>query len=251
MEPQVLLSLASAAPDPEARQEAAKALREMPGGTDKLYQPIQDALRGGRYDEVVQLIGSDTPFLRDDVNLYWWRGAARHSLKQYRDALADLDQAIALTDCDALVHRIRADVLANLNRLPEALAAAEKAAEIEPGEADNHFLVGWWAYRTNELEKSVAADRRALELDPKLPMAEFNLGLALLASGQSAEATDAYNRGIVLCAELDQQTALANLDGAWRDLDATVLERPQFAARAEEAKSRLEEAREARLHLNQ
>jgi HEAT repeat protein len=248
---QVLFLLARTAPDIKVRQEAAKALREIPGGEDRLYHPIREALIGGRFEEVTQLIGSDKPFLPDDSNLYWWRGLARYSLKRYQDALLDLDQAIFLADCDAKVHRTRSEVLADLNRLPEALGAAEKAAGIAPEEADNHFLVGWWAYRANELEKSITASRRALELNPKQPMAEFNLGLALLASGQSPEDIDAYSRGMVLCADLDQETALATLDGASGDLDALILERPQLTARAEESKSRLKRAREARLPPSQ
>jgi HEAT repeat protein len=260
---EVLCPIVRSALDLRSREEAARVLEKIPGGMDRLYQPIKDALIASHYEEVIKLVGSETPFLPNDANLYWWRAVAKLSLKRYGDALSDLDRTIvrcreAATrfhieppDCSDLVHRTRAEVLADLNRLPEALAAAEKAAEIEPEEADNHFLVGWLAYRTNELGKSVAAGRSTLELDPKRPMAEFNLGLALLASGQSPEDIDAYNRGIFLCAELDQETAMVNLDGASGDLDALILERPQLTAGAEEARTQLKRAREARLHPSQ
>ena len=245
---QVLGSLARIAPDLKVRQEAAAALREFPDGEDKLYQPVRDALTHDQSEEVIQLIGSDTPFLPDDANLYWWRGRARYSLKRFQEALADFDRAIALTDCDAIVHLTRASVLADLNRFAEALAGAEKAAEIEPEDAENHFLAGWWAYRANALEKSVAASRRSLELNPKATMAAFNLGLALLASGQGLEAMDAYDRGIALCAESNKENALVTFDGALGDLEELIAERPEAVGRAEEAKTRLQHAREASVH---
>jgi len=245
---QLLCRIARVEPDIMVRKKGAKALSEIPGGTDEFYKPIREGITGGRYDEVIRLIGSDTPFLPNDENLYWWRGFARRSLGRSQDALADLDQAVALTDCKAHVHRIRAEVLLDLSRFPEALAAAEKAAEIEPKEAENYFLVGWCAYLANELEKSISASRSALELNPKLATGEFNLGLALLASGRSPEDMDAYNRGSLLCAELDRETALESLDSASQDLDHLILERPQLTARAEGAKTRLRQARKASLH---
>jgi tetratricopeptide (TPR) repeat protein len=205
----------------------------------------------GHYDEVIQLIGSDMPFSPEDVNLFWWRGVARHHLKQCQDALMDLERAVALADCDAVVHTTRADVLANLKRFPEALAAAEKAAEIEPDGSEHHFLVGWYAYCAGELTKSTAASRRSLELNPKQPIAEFNLGLALLASGQSTDAMEAYHRGIHLCAELDQENALAVFNGAFRDLDALISNRPEIAVLGAEAKARLKEACDARMSSGQ
>jgi hypothetical protein len=99
--------------------------------------------------------------------------------------------------------------------------------------------------RANQLEKSIAAGRRTLEQDLKRPVAEFNLWIDSTGLGPKPGRHGCLQAGIILCAELDQETARAFLDGASGDLDALILDRPQLAARAEEAKSRLKRAREA------
>ena len=205
----VLCPLVRTAPDLEVRQVAARVLREIPSGEDALYRLIQEALTAGRYGDAETLIGMHAPFLPDDVNLYWWRAVARRALKRREEALADLDEAIHLTTCGAVVHRTRAEVLAELNRLPEAVAAAEMAVQTDVDDPDNHFVLGWIA----------------------------------LASGRVAEAVTAYDRGIALCTELEPDRALREFDGALEGLEELIRDRPECAPQAEETKHRLHKAR--------
>jgi HEAT repeat protein len=239
---EVLISIAQQDSDKSIREEAFDALADIPGGNDKLYLPIQEALSQERFEEVIDLIGREEPFVSKDANLYWWRGCARAALTRLEGALHDLGQTAALAPEFAMGHLKRAHVLGQLGRWAEALDAARSATELEKDNSVYQTNVGWYAYQASHLQESIQASRNALELNPRVPDAAFNLGLALLAEGQWEEAAAAYRRGIENTKEIEEEPAREELESALADLKNLAAEREERAAFACWAQDLLERA---------
>jgi tetratricopeptide (TPR) repeat protein len=167
-----------------------------------------------------------------------------------QDALACLDQALAIDPTNALAHCRRAQACQALGRPAEALAgyhealharhdidtAFERLAEsLRPAEpttgtedagalsAAAHNDRGVALARQGRLDEAVACFRRALELRPSHGSARGNLGLVLAKQGRLAEAVACYEQA--LCFEPDTAETHVNLGNALRDqgkLDAAV-----------------------------
>jgi len=77
-----------------------------------------------------------------------------------------------------------------------------RALRLYPDEPASHTLYGIFNYEQGEPEKAAEQFRTALELEPGSAEIEYNLGLALFASGQYTEAerlaTQAYEAGFPL-----------------------------------------------------
>jgi HEAT repeat protein len=229
--------------DETIRKIAFDALRKLPEGEERLYLPIKEALSQKRFEEVIEMIGREAPFLPNNANLYWWRGYARAALKRPGEALNDFDQVITLFPNSAVCYSLRSVVLGELGRWEEALMAARETVRLEEGNANYQTDLGWYAYRAAHLQESIAASRRALELDPKLLTAEFNLGLALLADGQWKEAEDVYRRGIENSKEIEETSARSELDAALADLKELLKAHEEYAIPVGQVEGLLEQAR--------
>ena len=143
-------------------------------------------------------------------------------LGQFELALADVEQALVASPWASslpVTHILRANILSQLGRSNEALAAAQQAAELAPAEADIQLALGRHAYRANYYEEGIVALQRSLELDPRQPSAAFVLGLIFLAAGQMDKARDAYRQAVRTCEESDKEIAYISIEEAFSDLD--------------------------------
>lgn len=87
-------------------------------------------------------------------------------------------------------------VLQRLGRLDEAVAAFERAAVLQP---DDALVLSNLAQAVDEGGGAgLTTHRRAVAADPHSAVAHYNLGLALVAAGQGAEARDAFARAAEL-----------------------------------------------------
>lgn len=79
--------------------------------------------------------------LRDDAIIRINRAVALAEVKGAEEALAELDALDAETLSDFLpYHAARADLLARIGRVAEAIAAYDRALALSPGEAERRFL---------------------------------------------------------------------------------------------------------------
>jgi TolB-like protein/DNA-binding winged helix-turn-helix (wHTH) protein len=112
--------------------------------------------------------------------LYHWREA---------EGLKELERASELQGGErdeAMAANSRA--LSRQGRLEEALAAAERARNLDPLSINAQVAVGT-AYRAaRQYERSVEELRRAIAMSPALPRPHFQLGVTLMAMGRHAEA---------------------------------------------------------------
>jgi tetratricopeptide (TPR) repeat protein/O-antigen ligase len=125
-----------------------------------------------------------------------------------RDARADarLDAAVErLVDARRL-DPISADYLRDLAPLyvrtgdmPQALAAAERLAEVQPETASHHTTLGWMRWLSGDLDGAQRSFARAVELDPWNALGSNNwaaLGLSNIARGRRDDALDAFVQAI-------------------------------------------------------
>jgi predicted O-linked N-acetylglucosamine transferase (SPINDLY family) len=122
------------------------------------------------------------------------------ALQQARphDAVVRLTHASKLNPRSGLCALRLAHALKKMGRLPEARSAANRAAALEPADADAHFCAGDLAAATESFAAAVPHFRRVTELQPAAPDGWANLGVALAQSGGRAEALRCFGRALSL-----------------------------------------------------
>jgi tetratricopeptide (TPR) repeat protein len=117
---------------------------------------------------------------------------------QWRKALEAHEKASKLGSlgADAEVHR--ATALAELGKLSEAAAIADKALQLEPGNADALRVVGAIASRQGRFEQAEQALTSSLGVNPDNPDTQYNLGWLYLQTGHAAQAAAALEKALAL-----------------------------------------------------
>ena len=73
-------------------------------------------------------------------------------------------------------------------RFDEAIALGQRAAELEPTNAQIYYNLCILQRKGGQLDAALLSGRRALELDPKLAYAQFQLGAIHLIKGNIDDA---------------------------------------------------------------
>lgn len=89
---------------------------------------------------------------------------------------------------DADVYFNLANVLLQLDRAPEAVAALEKAVQVDPGLTDAWTNLGGVLSSLGRRRESLAAYRQALNVDPESSSALYGMAVALDHAGMASEA---------------------------------------------------------------
>jgi TolB-like protein/Tfp pilus assembly protein PilF len=108
-------------------------------------------------------------------------------------AQADLERALSINPGDAVARKEYADLLATLGRVPEAITALRKAAEIDPLSGRIWNALGRCYSDTGQLELARSAFSRALEISPEYYSAHFSLGTTFLLEGQPGAAQAVFD----------------------------------------------------------
>src|SRR5260370_21566426 len=97
----------------------------------------------------------------------WIReGNVLENLKRDEEALAAYEQAIRLDPNDADAYNNKGNALYTLNRDEEALAAYEQAIRLDPNEANYYIFKGFALDDLKRYEEVLAAYEQAISLDP-------------------------------------------------------------------------------------
>ena len=144
------------------------------------------------------------------------RGAVYSDLKRYDEALAAYQRAIELDPQFAYPHHGMGLVYRALKRYEEALAAYQRAIELDPQDAYPHYGMGLVYRALGRYEEALAAYQRAIELDPQFAYPHHGMGLVYRALKRYEEALAAYQRAI----EIDPQYAAPhnNMGNVYRAL---------------------------------
>ncbi len=131
-----------------------------------------------------------------------------------RGAIAAFESACRLQPRNAQALRALAGALRRGQRVKEALAVADAAAQFDPDSAATYLCLGD-ALLANDA--AVAADRmycRALAIDPQQPLAECGRGAVQLLGAEWLQARAAFERALVIapdCAEARYNIALIDI----------------------------------------
>ena len=213
-----LVTIATTDPDTEMRSLAVKELEQIPGGTDRLFVPFDDAFDAGRYEDALRLLDGIAESFTDPNRLHWLRAWTLRYLQRLPEALEEIDAVLHNSPDWAAALDLRADVLFSLDRGDEGLTAIHEAAERRPGDADLQASLGWWSYVSSQFDESILASQHAIELNPGNVEARLNLGLALLANGDDARAAQTYQQAIERANLNDPAEAVTQLTTAIEEL---------------------------------
>lgn len=143
--------------------------------------------------------------------------------RRHTQSLETTERAAEVGVVDARIFVWKAHAHLGLGQAAEARAAAERAIELDPENADGHSRLAWATYLLGAYERSVAASNRAIELQPYDSSEYFNRGLAYIALGDAANARESYDAGIKIAnASVNAEQRSAWLDEAIDALSAAL-----------------------------
>jgi tetratricopeptide (TPR) repeat protein len=116
----------------------------------------------------------------------------------YKEALAAYERAIELDPRDATLYYLKGTALGRLGEKELALAAYERATELDPAYAAAYFEQGKLCRRLGWNRKALAALEQALRLDPENAYIPYQTGGVLNTVKRYIEALAMYERVIAL-----------------------------------------------------
>jgi tetratricopeptide (TPR) repeat protein len=118
------------------------------------------------------------------------------------EAVAEFEALLAEPSEDLSAQgRLRVDygnLLADLGRNEEALAAYRRALELDPQLAVAHYNLGLAQLALGQGDEAMGSFRQALALQPDYPEAHTNLGVVLAGRGELEEALEHYREAVAL-----------------------------------------------------
>jgi tetratricopeptide (TPR) repeat protein len=173
-----------------ARQIAAQGERGRRALADMYRSLDQYAEADGLYSE---LIGDGA----EEWRLYYYRASVRERLDRWPEAEADLRHALTLSPEQPEVMNFLAYSWADRGeRLHEALAMLQRAAEQRPSSAAIVDSLGWAYYRLGEYDKALEHLERAVELMPADATLNDHLGDLYWRLERYAEARFQWRRAL-------------------------------------------------------
>ena len=182
-----------------------------PAQTEKALTDGEAQLAAGHYQLAADAFTTALQSDPKNVRALLGRAQAYEQLQQVTDALADVDQVVALAPNDptGYLERARLNAQYGLFADPAAvLSDLDRAVQLAPDSAHAHFLRGWAILNFPLVDGApnplAALDdlQKSVSLDSKNAEAQFTLARALLAADQPADALTPANRAI----ELDPQS---------------------------------------------
>ncbi|MBM2849686.1 MAG: Serine/threonine-protein kinase, partial [Anaerolineales bacterium] len=179
--------------------------------TEKALTDGEAQLAAGNYQLAADAFTTALQTDPQNVRALLGRAQAYEQLQQVTEALADVEQVVALAPNDptGYLERARLNAQYGLFADPAAvLSDLDRAVQLAPDSAHAHFLRGWAILNFPLVDGApnplAALDdlQKSVSLDSKNAEAQFTLARALLAASQPADALTPANRAI----ELDPQS---------------------------------------------
>jgi len=131
----------------------------------------------------------------DEATAYAARGYMRlRRTWDWSGAEADFEKALTLNATDSTLQWRYATLLGALGRLPEAVAAAQKATGLDPLSAAAWAFLSLYLIESRQFAAAHEALRRDLEIQPESPIPLAYLGLLQLIEGNATEALATFRQ---------------------------------------------------------
>jgi protein O-GlcNAc transferase len=156
---------------------------------DKLYRENQLEQAGRLYERVCQTDAGNT-------TAWTQLAAVQYGLGQPARALLCAEQALSADPWALRAHEIRAGALIDLNRLSDAVGAADRLLAIEPRNVSGLLSKSTALLHLGKNEEALAAAQAALDIDAGRVSGYVNRGLALYGLKRYEEALNAFDRAL-------------------------------------------------------
>ncbi len=202
----------------QARDRLERLLAVMPRDLEAMVKMADYHRRKGARDRAVEVLKQavaahpGSPLARAHLaQMLFAHGEARGALAEFREALRlSPDDPKALNNLAAAIHYTDGD-------LDEALALAQRARDLDPGNAQILDTLGWVHHRRGEHAAALPLAQTAVALQPDLPILRYHHGAILAALGRQDEAKAALQRAVAFGVEFqgldDARALLQRLSG--------------------------------------
>jgi len=170
-------------------------------GDPEARTTLSDLLRANeQYPEAIELLnGLIAEAKSPDWQLYYARGQAYERSGHWKEAEADLTQALKLRPDEAeLLNYLGYAWIDRGERLDEAMGMVEKAVAANPRSGAVVDSLGWAHYRLGDYKKAVEILEQAVELEAGDPEINNHLGDAYWMVGRKDEAGFQWRRVLTL-----------------------------------------------------
>ena len=168
------------------------------GSTEDHLHHIRTYFADGQFEEALAAI--DQAIALDDKNPghFFIRAGVLRQLEKFEEALAAIDQAIALDDKNPGHFFTRAGVLLQLEKFEGALAAIDQAIALDDKNPGHFFIRAGVLRQLEKFEEALAAIDQAIALDDKNPIHFFTRAGVLRQLEKFEEALAALDQAIAL-----------------------------------------------------
>lgn len=170
-------------------------------GDPEARTTLSDLLRANeQYPEAIEILNGLIAEARNpDWQLYYARGVAYERTGKWKEAEADLSQALKLRpDEPELLNYLGYAWIDRGERLQEAMGMVEKAVAANPRSGAIVDSLGWAHYRLGDYKKAVEVLEQAVELEAGDPEINNHLGDAYWMVGRKDEAGFQWRRVLTL-----------------------------------------------------
>ena len=239
---------------PQAVQMLRRAIVLSPRTTNYYLDFVDLCLAHSSFEVGVQMMDAGLRLLPDSPSLYVARGVLLVQMAKYEQAEADFETAQRLDPNQALGSSAKALADVQQNNLDSALKTVQSQLLQKPNDAFLHYLLAQILVRRGvsngspEMQQAVAAAEKAVQLNPDLAVAHDVLAGLYLDSGRIPMAVQQSR--LALRADPSDRTALNHLILALRrsgDTDAIPPLLKRYASLREQAAK--QEGRDRRFRL--
>ncbi len=145
-------------------------------------------------DKAKGLVGEATKALKipagesADAKPYVQRGIRHYRQKNYTEALAELNKAVAIDPQSAEAHYLRGRTLLGLGKVEQGADDFKTAVKLKPDYSEAYDHLGWLAAKQGQVEEGIGYLTKSIELKPDNAWALHNRGRLLFAKGDAAGA---------------------------------------------------------------
>ncbi|KAI9132064.1 serine protease [Acaryochloris sp. CCMEE 5410] len=220
----------------QALEAINQAIEQQPQNAN-LYSEKHSILSElGRKNEALAAINQALK-LSERAAFYLNRGFTYFGLKQYPNAIADSDKAIALNPEYAEAYSNRGNVYRVLAQYPQAIADFDKAINLNPELPEAYFNRGLTYYDLAQYPNAIADYDKAINLNPEYAEAYNNRGATYTNLKQYPQAIADFDKAIALNPEYAlaynnrgiANDALAQYPQAITDFDKAIALNPEYA----------------------
>jgi len=172
-----------------------------PGNSPELHQKVQELTRQ------LELLKSSNSQLFFTANDYIEQGKALYFETRYEDAIAAHDKALQIDPENARAWFSKGAALAKLQRYEETIATYEQATQINPEFSEAWFGQGTILTKLQRYKEAVSAYERATIIKPDFHLAWFGKARCYALNDDVELAIESLQRAIELNAEKSKEAA--------------------------------------------